>query len=90
MVNNLSIPTKKIESEGDVYYLLHPGLGEERLSLRTSVMADLIASTCFVGTPCNSSFLTCKHNHTPTNTNTYLSISLLRHIKDNRLMILYL
>lgn len=35
-----------------------------RLSLRTSVMAEVIASACLVGTPCDSSFLTCeRHDH---------------------------
>uniref|UniRef100_A0A0A9D4X4 Uncharacterized protein n=1 Tax=Arundo donax TaxID=35708 RepID=A0A0A9D4X4_ARUDO len=29
-----------------------------RLSLRTSVIAEVIASACLVGTPCDSSFLT--------------------------------
>ena len=35
-----------------------------RLSLRTSVIAEVIASACLVGTPCDSSFLTCeRHDH---------------------------
>jgi hypothetical protein len=33
-----------------------------RLSLRTSVMADVMASDCLVGTPCDYSFLTCGHH----------------------------
>jgi hypothetical protein len=36
-----------------------------RLSLRTSVIAEVIASACLVGTPCDSSFLTCDHHLWP-------------------------
>jgi hypothetical protein len=33
-----------------------------RLSLRISVMADVMASACLVGTPYDSNFLTCGHH----------------------------
>jgi hypothetical protein len=36
-----------------------------RLSLRTSVIAEVIASACLVGTPCDSSFLTCGNHLWP-------------------------
>lgn len=50
-----------------------------KLSFKTSVIADVIASACLEGTPCASKLLTCRNNQVPCH-------SINKHISNNKIL----